>query len=321
MKKVAIFLMFIVFVLNIVVVFHKLNHKGPLPPAEAPQQSPVAPQSETPPPEVPPEPPAPKKAVPEFIEIAVFRTSEPNSVYGDVLSHSEERPFGNSNGRAVNVHETSHGIHSYLRNKHGKNGFYCLEGRAVLVDGPRIKKSTVNDFVPPNLRSYRYNLYLVGQREWEDTPLYIYDEWTAYILGGKCCVDDVNRGVYVGSWTDGVSGCLEFSIYAIATAMAVKKYDPQYWESNSQFRNYTIWALREANETYKTGHVMKQFKWKEQDELLSEFLTSSTAEGMRNFVNENLDGVWLDTQVTEMEYEFYQSRTLTEDDIKEDNRP
>lgn len=300
--------------LNIAILVYKLQHKD-LPPTipvviEKSQTSPIN-RLET-----------PKEILPKFIDVPQFRTPPEQSVYGDVLAHSQKTPFGDSNGRATNAHETGHDIHSYLRNKYTSeikkkvNGFYVLQGRGIIIEEPNIRKNQINSFVPQSLRSYRYSKYLVGQQEWDDTPLYIYDEWSAYVLGGKCNVDDVQNGRYKGEWTDGVSGCLDFSIYAISLAMTVKEKDPVYWESNKQFRDYTIWNLRESYKTYMLGHRMEHFKWDKQDALLKNFLTSSDAEQMRKFVKENLDGVWLNTDNAELTltYEPHQCKTLEMDE-------
>jgi len=267
------------------------------------------------------EEPIKPEIVPVFVDVPEFRSNSEQSVYGDTMRHSEESPFGDQHGRSTNVHETIHGIHSYLRNKYKSsnnrvNGFYGLDGRGIIIEEPNIRKSQIKKFVPQNLRSFRYSLYLDRSAEWDDTPLYIYDEWTAYVLGGKCNVDDVQNNRYKGGWSDGVSGCLDFSIYAIALSMAVKEYDPDYWENNKQFRNYTIWNLREACKTYTIGHKMDQFKWDKQDALLIEFLTSSAAEPMRKFVSENFEGVWLDMEPAELAltYEPYQCEVI---DIRE----
>lgn len=269
----------------------------------------VPPQEE----QVKPEP-KPNEVLPTFVQVPSFRGQSGNSVYEDVLSHSKDQPFGNSNGRATNVHETAHGIHAYLRNSYGKkNGFYTLQGRGVLVDEPRMRKRQVADFVPQSLRSYRFGTYITGQTAWDDTPLYVYDEWTAYVLGGMTNVEDVQAGRYSGGWTDGVSGCLEFSIYAIATCMAIEKYDPEYWRSNTQFRNYTIFMLRQAHKTFMMGRAMEQFKWEKQDKLLNEFLHGESAAPMRKFVKENLNGVWLegDLSVGLTHYEEHQRVSLS----------
>jgi len=267
--------------------------------------------------------PEKKEFLPTFIEVKKFRSQSENSIYGDVLSHSKDSPFGNGHGRATNVHETAHGIHVYLRNSNrqsGKvNGFYCLDGKAVIIKEPDMRKSRVAEFVPQNLRSYRFDTYITGQRAWDDTPLYIYDEWSAYVLGGSANVDDVKNGRYKGSWTDGVSGCLGFSIYAVATCMAVEKYDPIYWKNNEQFRNFTIFQLKRAHETFMLGREMSQFKWEKQDKLLNELLTSQEAESMREFMREHLESVWLeDVPVTLTDYEDHQRVVLDQADAIEE---
>ena len=300
MRKFIIAAIAAMFVLN-VTVFYLMTHKQV-------EQLPIV---ETPPipiVESPPEvtPVEPRETVPEFVEVPVFRRSEEGSVYGDVMSHCEEAPFGDRAGRSTNAHETGHGIHSYLRNKYtrelGKrvNGFYGLQGRGIIVEEPNIRKSQVNNFVPQSLRGYRFPLYLQGQREWDDTPLYIYDEWNAYVLGGKCCVDDYQNNRYRGGNVDGVSGCLEFSIYSTAVCMAVKELDPIYWENNKQFRDFTIWNLRESYKTFMLGRTMDKFKWDKQDVMLNALLTSPDAEPMRKFLQENLAGVWLDIKPDEV---------------------
>lgn len=284
------------FFLNVFIFAYKFSSNGVEEPIQVkPPNIPIIDQ---------PLPPKKPPAVPEFTNLPVFRsTNESGSVYNDVLSHSPVVPYGDKNGRSTNVHETAHGIHSYLRNKYTNelskrvNGFYVLEGRAVIVEEPNIKKSQINRFVPQNLRSYRYNTYLAEQKAWDDVPLYIYDEWVAYVLGGKSAIDDVENGRHNDQWSDGVSGCLDFSIYAIATAMAVHEHDPEYWKNNKQFRDFTIWMLRESYETFMAGRNMKEFRWDKQEELLKELLTSKEAEPMRLFIVEHLDGIWLDAHL------------------------
>jgi hypothetical protein len=262
------------------------NQTTPLPPSTDDKQSePVRPQPEV---------------VPEFITVQKHRNSEEGTVYGDIISHSKGAPFGDGSGRTANAHETTHGINSEIRNanqKQGKrvNGFYVLNGRGVVLEEPKIKMSNAVKFIPQNLRSYRYDLYMVKQlRDWNDTPTYICDEWVAYVNGGACGVDDVKKGKHKGGWTDAVSGCCDFSIYAIALAMAAKNDDPEYWKTYPQFRNFMIWELKFAQKTFLEGRVMTEFKWDKQDKLLLEFLTSKEAEPMRQFCRDELQGVWID---------------------------
>jgi hypothetical protein len=315
MKKPIIAAIIAMFSLNVAIFIHKSTYKPKeititIPPAiEQKEESPFEEQPISEQPKI--------EVVPEFVEVPESRKNSEQSVYGDVMRHSQESPFGDKNGRSTNVHETVHGINSYLRNKYYEskkvvNGFYALEGRGVIIDEPNMRKSNINKFVPESLQSFRYALYIDGSQAWDDKPLYIYDEWTAYVLGGKCNIEDVQNNRHKGEWSDGVSGCLDFSIYSIALSMAVKEIDPDYWASNKQFRDYTIWNLREAYKTYIVGHKMDQFKWDKQDALLKEFLSNPEAETMRKFVKENLEGVWLDVNPVELAltYEPYQCKTL-----------
>jgi hypothetical protein len=258
------------------------------------------------------EPPSSTKEKLEFVSLPEFSSPKESSVYGDVLAHSAERPFGDAHGRSTNVHETAHGIHSYLRNKYSKskryNGLYCLNGKAIVLQEPNIRKHQIIEFIPPNLRGYRFETYISGQKAWDDTPLYVYDEWVAYVLGGKCNVQDVENNKFNEGWTDGVSGCLSFSIYAIATCMTVQKYDSQYWQNNNQFRLFTVYMLKQAYNTFMAGRKMEQFKWDKQDKLYDQLLNSEQAIPMRNFIKNNLDGVWLAPfDVDSTEYEIYQT--------------
>lgn len=309
------------FCMNVGLFYYKtsVDQHSEKPAATAPvEDKPSSPIKSEPLPPEPKQPEAPKEVVPEFVEVKTYRKSEEGTVYGDVISHSKGAPFGDAHGRSTNAHETAHGIHSEIRNEYTAklkkrvNGFYALKGRGVVIEEPGIKMSHAVKFIPENLRSYRYDLYMVKQlRDWNDTPLYICDEWNAYVLGGKCCVDDVKQGKHKGGWTDGVSGCLDFSIYTIALAMAVKEHDKDYWANHKQFKNWVIWNLKEANTTYLAGHRMKEFQWEKQDKLLKEFLESPGAAKMREFVQAELQGVWLDAKTAaaskaKVEYEDFQ---------------
>ena len=54
---------------------------------------------------------------------------------------------------------------------------------------------------------------------WDDTPLYIFDEWISYMNEGAVGVDQVKAGKWNAGWRDAVAGVIDFNVYAIATAM------------------------------------------------------------------------------------------------------
>jgi hypothetical protein len=131
------------------------------------------------------------------------------------------------------AHETTHGIQAHLRNYEappGKvNAFYVLGNKAAFVVEPAMRKSDIKPHITASLRGPRYDLYLEHQTEWDDTPLYVFDEWNAYVNGAEVGVGQVQAGLYTGQWTDAVMGPLEFTAYALATAAAAKQKDPTYY--------------------------------------------------------------------------------------------
>lgn len=260
--------------------------------------------------------PLPSELEITFVDVPVFRNPQEDSVYFDVISHYKENPFSGES-RSTNAHETAHGIHSVLRNhyttllKKPVNGFYVLKGKAVIVEEPKIKISYVNNFVPKNLRSYRWKLYFEDQKDWDDRPLYILDEWSAYIIGGKVGVDDVKNNRHKEKWYDGVSGCLEFSVYSLGLCMAVRRADPDFWENNIQFRSFINLQLHESNATFLEGCKLEEFKSERQDKLLKELLNSNEAEPYREMLRKYFNGVWLNeatitTSIIDTTYKVHQ---------------
>lgn len=185
-------------------------------------------------------------------------------------------------------HETTHGINSDIRNNRaggiGKNGFYLLGSKGVILDEPNMRKSAVAQYVPRSLQGSRYNLYIVGQTAWDDMPTYVFDEWVAYANGSAVGIDLVERGLWRYGWRDGVAGTLEFVVYGLATAMAVEARAPQYWASNTQFREFVAWHARRSMQLFRKGAGMNDFKYDVQDRYYESLKSSADAEAMRAFI-------------------------------------
>lgn len=243
--------------------------------------------------------PLPPEIVISFVDVPIFgEIIKEQSVYADVINHSKTNPHSGES-RATNAHETAHGIHNILRNQHSislkkkVNGFYALQGRGVIIEEPKIRISFVNHFVPEVLRSYRWKLYFEDQKDWDDRPLYILDEWSSYIIGAKVSVDDVKNNRHKEEWYDGVSGCLDFSIYSLGLCMAIKRSDPEYWDQNTQFKNFVNMQLHESNAIFLEGSQLEEFKSERQDKLLYQLLNSKDAEPHRDMLRKHFNGVWL----------------------------
>lgn len=232
---------------------------------------------------------------------AINNRIKENSFYAEVINHCRNPVLGHD--RDTNAHESSHRIASEIRNSNrssGKvNGFYVGNDQAVVIQEPNIRKSQVARYIPRNLRAGRFSLYLIGQIEWDREPLYIFDEWVAYVNGGAVSVEDAERG-RKHAWTDAVMGSLEFSIYSVAVAMAVADRDPTYWENNEQFRKFLIWHLRRSKELFYNGR--SHFPWDKQDRLLANLRNDPQAAAMREFIQKHLDNVWLEEAYEAREY-------------------
>ncbi|KAB2894709.1 MAG: hypothetical protein F9K40_16465 [Kofleriaceae bacterium] len=194
-------------------------------------------------------------------------------------------------------HETSHGIHAHLRvhvheGTERVNAFYVLGDRAAYVVEPGIRKSAIATHVPPSLRGPRYALYITGQVAWDDTPLYIWDEWNAYVNGAEVGVDLATNGLWTRGWRDAVMGPLEFNVYALATAKAVAAGDPTYFASNTQFKEFLAWNLRRSMDLFRAGRTLPDFAWDDQDEHYAKLRTSADAEALRAFTRETFGAAW-----------------------------
>jgi hypothetical protein len=251
---------------------------------------------------IPDETPKPKPEIKNALfltDVDKHRDIEENSIYGDVLSHSFGEPYGDRYGRRINVHETSHGITSELRNFYEKalsrklNVFYILDSKCIVLEESNIDMRLVTKYIPESLRSYRYDLYFVkGIVDWNDMPSYIIDEWNSYILASKSAVEDFNNGL-ISERVDAVSGCLDFSIYAVCFAMAVKDYDKEYWDSYPQFKNTIKYLLIEAEKTFGEGMKIENFRNSSQNKLFEELQKGREALQIRNFLINEFDSIFI----------------------------
>ena len=223
-------------------------------------------------------------------------------VMTDVIQHLPSS-YGNTyydSDKITYCHEQSHGIHSHIRNNlndtgERANGFYVPGDKAIAIVEPNLRKSAAGPYVPQSLRGSRFSLYITGQGAWDDTPLYIFDEWNSYVNGSACGVDLVQRGLWNAGWRDGVMGTIEFVVYSLALAMAVRDLDPVYFESNVRFREFLAYNLRRSMEVYRTGAAMEVFAWDRQDAYYLNLQTSPDAAEMRTFARDIFGEAWADS--------------------------
>ncbi len=216
----------------------------------------------------------------------------------DVIRHLP-LSYGNTyydSDKVTYVHETTHGINAHLRNNFNNTGkkanaFYVGSNNAAIIVEPNIWKSDANAFVPQSLRELRYSTYLTGASEWNDTPLYLFDEWVAYTNGTQAAVNLVQEGKWNTGWRD-TFGSLEFVVYAFALAMAVEQKDAAYFASYAQFREFLKWNAERAMSLYQQAKTMPEFSWNKMDDYHGKMKTSPDAAAWRAFVKKTFGDSW-----------------------------
>jgi len=207
--------------------------------------------------------------------------------YGTTYDDSDLVTFG---------HETSHGIHAHLRNYENTTGqqanaFYVLNGKAAVVMEPNIYKHEIQPFVPSSLRDFRYDTYISGASAWDDTPLYVWDEWNAYVNGAEVGVGRVDEGLWNEGWRD-QSGNLEFVVYAMCLAHAVSQLDPTYFSTYAQFGQFLMWNTERAMALFERHQNMNEFQSDSVASYYQTFKTSADAHELRQFIRATFGEAW-----------------------------
>ena len=193
-------------------------------------------------------------------------------------------------------HETSHGIHAHLRNYENNTGaianaFYVLGNKAAIVEEPNIRKSDIAPYVPQSLREFRYGTYVTGASSWDDRPLYIWDEWNAYVNGAEVGINRVSEGLWTEGWRD-QSGNFEFVVYAMALGHCVSENDPTFFADNEQFKAFLRWNTERAMALFQQHRSMTEFQSDNVDAYFQTFKTASDAAPLRTFIQDTYGAAW-----------------------------
>lgn len=278
-----------------------VEYKIQNPPAEQPV-TPLAPLAEQP---VAP----PRPVVPEFINFPVQGQWERGTnFYADVLNHSKTRPLYFDN-RDTDAHENTHLIDASIRNdivistnfKRNVEAFYVGGDRAVVVDQPNLKLLQVAEFVPAKLREGRFRTYLHTQPTTQPIlngmPLYVWYEWNGYVNGSTVTVEDAEAGRPnpLGK-NDCVFANVEFMVYSMALGMAVEQHDPEYFQTNTQFKNFLVWQAHRSMAIYHRGYRFPDLQWN--PEYINELRTGPGGRTIREFMERSL-GIDVNRLLTE----------------------
>jgi hypothetical protein len=120
-----------------------------------------------------------------WVDIKPVRSDAIGGSLGDIDSHLPAGHQYRDADRCTWGHETVHGINAKIRiDNRAENGFYTLKNRGFICPSPALTLAEVASAIPHGKRGRVYNLYCVqAARDWNDTPLYVLDECSAYVAG------------------------------------------------------------------------------------------------------------------------------------------
>jgi hypothetical protein len=224
----------------------------------------------------------------------------------DIENHLPEK-FGatyRDKSKSTWSHETTHGIHSHLNMTYRKAddkarsyGQYVGGNKACMIPQPRIRITNVAEIIPQKMRKMRYQLYLVQQAaSWNTDPLYLYDEWTAYVNGSTTALELAKKGglpAVTGdpnsTKTDAALSCLEFNVYALYVVKATVDLDKEY--DAKQLLEFTAWNSRRSMEIYHGCMKLECLNW-DNGEYLKFLQESDDALDLRRFVIKTWGPTW-----------------------------
>ena len=149
------------------------------------------------------------------------------SAYEDVVRHCKD-PYKSGDAMTI-AHESTHQIHSELRNKspgNGVNAFYVMQDRCIFFREPKVTIRDAADRIKREHRGPVFDTYMVNSRQWWNRqPLYVVDEAVAYTNGAI-----VGKEQGVEGWEFEANRGKELTQYAWAVIMAVDAKDSSYDE-------------------------------------------------------------------------------------------
>lgn len=208
-----------------------------------------------------------------FIEIAPINNdgNTKSKILNDCINHTNYWRQMSDRNLSTFVHECSHAVHADIRNDKvkiiktkvgylpipdpdfnrpkmgvGENGFYMLNNKAYKCKEPPIKKSQVAPYVHSQLRGFRFKTYITGQTAWDNQPLYVLDEWSAYLNGTECAIELASMNDMANKGTDISSGPVEFLMYSMGLVMAVRKLSPKWFDEEPDFMKFCSYQATRA---------------------------------------------------------------------------
>ncbi len=186
----------------------------------------------------------------EWFRVPVIRQTNGNLPLNDILSHSVNIDKMRESDLVGYTHEQTHQLNSELRNKRPghNNVIYVLGGIAMHIKEPRITLSRVGQLA--QYKGSAYKLYIAEASQWwNNEPLYLFDEWSAYINGTyqAAKTKKFSRAKY------SLNNATELLYYI---SVLGKNLPSNY--NRADFDELWKYALRKTHITYEQG---RQYGW------------------------------------------------------------
>jgi hypothetical protein len=155
------------------------------------------------------------------------------------------------------VHELNHGASSQSCPPAERHGIYLLNGRAWIARNPKVTISQVAAAIPSRDRGPIWQTYMVdSRRDWNSQPLYLLDEWTAYIHGAIAA----SQLGHTADTNATRAYAYEMERYCRAMVLVIEKRDPDYpdmkplvsfveWSSGRLDKESPVQLLTEGGES------------------------------------------------------------------------
>lgn len=162
---------------------------------------------------------------PKFFELKPLRAANPTlpPTLRDIESHLLPTHDLRNEDEITWGHEGTHYIDARLSLRPVRT-FYCLRNRVVRIKSPKISMAQIAAAVPPPLRGRIYEHYLVTQAKyWDDQPLYIVHEWTAYTHGAQ-----IRKELKWDKRGETEKYMAEMGVYVAVLVELTERLDPDY---------------------------------------------------------------------------------------------
>lgn len=227
-----------------------------------------------------------------WAKVKEFNRPALGKTLNDIESHIQSgHQYSFPNMPMTWAHETTHGINANIRNRFFKvkpvqSGFYCLESRAVLIEEPKTTISRFSSKIPRSLRGPSYDLYLKKQAQhWNNSPLYILDEWIAYTNGTS-----TGQEVQEDGWFYELLQAHNFNVYSIYLAQQVEEDCPNY--DSTQLKAFIKWNTERVFEYTSRSVQNPTNKLDRVNTYLEALKNSSEAEPIRIFSRKYFGEDW-----------------------------